>query len=56
MKLELTVGVYDGDDLVDTVCYVVPVEPMLLIPPLLLLAILLIRIMKALSILLISII
>lgn len=27
MKLELTVGVYDGDDLVDTVCYVVPVEP-----------------------------
>ena len=28
MKLELTVGVYDGDDLVDTVCYVVPVEPL----------------------------
>lgn len=27
MKLELTVGVYDGDDLVDTVCYVVPAEP-----------------------------
>lgn len=27
MKLELTVGVYDGDELVDTVCYVVPVEP-----------------------------
>lgn len=27
MKLELTVGVYHGDDLVDTVCYVVPVEP-----------------------------
>lgn len=27
MKLELTVGVYQGDDLVDTVCYVVPVEP-----------------------------
>ena len=27
MKLELTVGVYDGDDLVDTVCYVVPFEP-----------------------------
>lgn len=29
MKLELTVGVYDGDDLVDTVCYVVPAEPMI---------------------------
>lgn len=28
MKLELSVGVYDGDDLVDTVCYVVPVEPL----------------------------
>lgn len=28
MKLELTVGVYDGDDFVDTVCYVVPVEPL----------------------------
>lgn len=28
MKLELTVGVYDGDVLVDTVCYVVPVEPL----------------------------
>ena len=28
MKLELTVGVYVGDDLVDTVCYVVPVEPL----------------------------
>lgn len=28
MKLELTVGVYDADDLVDTVCYVVPVEPL----------------------------
>lgn len=28
MKLELTVGVYDGDDLVDTVCYVVPFEPL----------------------------
>lgn len=26
--LELTVGVYDGDDLVDSVCYVVPVEPL----------------------------
>lgn len=28
MKLELTVGVYDGDVLIDTVCYVVPVEPL----------------------------
>lgn len=28
MKFELTVGVYDGDYLVDTVCYVVPVEPL----------------------------
>ena len=28
MKLELTVGVYDGDDLVDSVCYVVPAEPL----------------------------
>lgn len=28
MKLELTFGVYFGDDLVDTVCYVVPVEPL----------------------------
>jgi hypothetical protein len=28
LKLELTVGFYDGDDLVDTVCYVVPVEPL----------------------------
>lgn len=28
MKIELTVGVYDGDVLVDTVCYVVPVEPL----------------------------
>lgn len=28
MKLELTVGVYDGDDLVDNVCCVVPVEPL----------------------------
>lgn len=28
MKLELTVGVYDGDDLVDTVCYVVSAEPL----------------------------
>lgn len=28
MKFELTVGVYDGDDLVDTVCYVVPFEPL----------------------------
>lgn len=28
MKFELTVGVYDGDDLVDTVCYVVPGEPL----------------------------
>lgn len=28
MKLELTVGVYDGDDLIDTVCYVVPGEPL----------------------------
>lgn len=28
MKLELTVGVYHGDDLVDYVCYVVPVEPL----------------------------
>lgn len=27
MKLELTVGVYNGCVLVDTVCYVVPVEP-----------------------------
>ena len=27
MKLELTVGVYHGDDLVDTVCCVVPFEP-----------------------------
>ncbi len=26
MKLELTVGVYSGDDLVDTVCYVVGSE------------------------------
>lgn len=28
MKLELTVGVYDCDDLVDCVSYVVPVEPL----------------------------
>jgi hypothetical protein len=28
VKLELTIGVYDGDDLFDTVCYVVPVEPL----------------------------
>lgn len=28
MKLELVVGVYDGDDLVDSVCYVVPGEPL----------------------------
>ena len=28
MKVELTVGVYDGDDLVDTVCYVVSAEPL----------------------------
>lgn len=28
MKLKLTVGVYDGDDLVDTVSYVVPIEPL----------------------------
>lgn len=28
MKLELTIGVYDDDDLVDTVCYVVPAEPL----------------------------
>lgn len=28
MKLELTVGVYDGDDFIDTVCYVVPFEPL----------------------------
>ena len=28
MKLELTVGLYDGVDLVDTVCYVVPAEPL----------------------------
>lgn len=28
MKFELTVGVYDGDDFVDTVCYVVPAEPL----------------------------
>jgi hypothetical protein len=28
LKFELTVGVYDGDDLVDTVCYVVPAEPL----------------------------
>lgn len=28
MKLELTVSVYVGDDLFDTVCYVVPVEPL----------------------------
>lgn len=28
MKFELTLGVYHGDDLVDTVCYVVPGEPL----------------------------
>ena len=28
MKIELTVGVFNGGDLVDTVCYVVPVEPL----------------------------
>lgn len=28
MKVELTVGVYDGDDFVDTFSYVVPVEPL----------------------------
>lgn len=28
MKLELTVGVYDGDCLVDFVSYVVPAEPL----------------------------
>lgn len=28
MKLELIVGVYLGDDLVDSVSYVVPVEPL----------------------------
>lgn len=27
-ELELTVGVYDGDDLVDSVSYVVPGEPL----------------------------
>lgn len=28
MKVELTVGVYSGDDLVDTVSYVVDCEPL----------------------------
>ena len=28
MKVELTVGVYSGDDLVDTVSYVVDYEPL----------------------------
>lgn len=28
MKLELSIGIYSGDDLVSTVNYVVPVEPL----------------------------